>query len=185
MIYKHYIPYIDRMLGLIELEGAEWLVIGMHQVKGGGTLDQYLIKRGAGKVVTLDYFDPAANLQLDLNKPTGIKEEFDGLIDIGSIEHIFDTKQVLKNYIEAVRIGGLICIHTPVAGYRNHGFYTFSPEALCGGLRENGCVILSEEYSGGNRAKNEDTNIWIAARKDEAVDRFACPQQSQWKLMYG
>ena len=185
MIYRNYMPYIDTFLNTIGIIDKDILLIGVHKMRGAGLFSEYLLNNGAGHVTTLDLFDSAADLQLDLNQPLNLEHQYDALIDIGSIEHIFDTKQVLDNYIWAVRVGGYIAIHTPVGGYYGHGMYTFNPRMIMDALEINGCTILGEDYSGGNRVKNEDTNLWVIALKDSEYDEFICPQEGQWEMMYG
>ena len=185
MIYRNYMPYIDTFLNTIGIIDKNILLIGVHKMKGAGLFSKHLLDNGARSVTTLDLFDPAADLQLDLNQPLNLEHQYDALIDIGSIEHVFDTRQVLINYLQAVELGGYIAIHTPVGGYYGHGMYTFNPRTIVDALEINGCVILSEDYSGGNRTRNEDTNLWVIALKNNEYDEFICPQEGQWEVMYG
>jgi len=185
MIYRNYMPYIDTFLNTIGIIDKDILLIGVHKMRGGELFSEYLRNKGAGEITTLDLFDPAADLRLDLNQPLNLERQYDALIDIGSIEHIFDTKQVLDNYIRMIKVGGYIAIHTPVGGYYGHGMYTFNPRTIMDALQCNGCTILSEDYSGGNRVKNEDTNLWVIALKDSEYGNFSNPQENQWKVIYG
>ncbi len=86
---------------------------------------------GASSLTSIDYSDyQGADIVHDLNQP--IPEEwsnkFDTLIDGGTIEHIFDIKQVLSNYMDLVKPGGNIFILTTANNLCGHGFYQFSPE---------------------------------------------------------
>ena len=86
---------------------------------------------GASSLTSIDYSDyQDADIVHDLNQP--IPEEwsnkFDTLIDGGTIEHIFDIKQVLSNYMNLVKPGGNIFILTTANNLCGHGFYQFSPE---------------------------------------------------------
>lgn len=55
-------------------------------------------------------------------------QAFDAVIDGGSIEHIFDIRQVLENYMNLVKVGGHVFICTNANNLCGHGFYQFSPE---------------------------------------------------------
>jgi len=86
---------------------------------------------GARSVRSLDYSDyQQADIVHDLNQPLPpqLHNAFDALIDGGSIEHIFDIRQVLSNYMALVKGGGSIFILTTANNLCGHGFYQFSPE---------------------------------------------------------
>jgi hypothetical protein len=92
-----------------------------------------LLALGAVSVDSMDYSDyEGATIVHDLNDP--IREElrgqFDLVIDGGTIEHCFDLRTVLSNYMELPRIGGSIVIHTEANNSMGHGFYQLSPELL-------------------------------------------------------
>ena len=86
---------------------------------------------GARQVTSFDVSDyQNASVVHDLNRPIPPEytEEFDALVDGGTIEHIFDVKQVLCNYMSLVRVGGDVFICTTANNLCGHGFYQFSPE---------------------------------------------------------
>lgn len=93
-----------------------------------GFLSGFLAARS---VRSLDYSDyQQADIVHDLNQPLpqDLRNSFDALIDGGSIEHIFDIRQVLANYMALVRTGGSVFILTTANNLCGHGFYQFSPE---------------------------------------------------------
>src|SRR6267143_2395675 len=51
--------------------------------------------RGLKDITALDYFDPAAELRYDMNLPVPEHEyeRYQTVMDIGTIEHVFDTRQ--------------------------------------------------------------------------------------------
>jgi len=65
----------------------------------------------------------------DLQKPITkkIKTKFDFIIDGGTLEHIFDIANVMKNLVKITAVGGRILHIIPCHNYVNHGFYSFSP----------------------------------------------------------
>jgi len=86
---------------------------------------------GARSIQSVDYSDyQHADLVHDLNTPLpeSWEDRFDALIDGGSIEHIFDIRQVLTNYMESVKVGGNVFLMTTANNMCGHGFYQFSPE---------------------------------------------------------
>ncbi len=184
MIYTHFVPLLKEML---EIGGqGHWMVIGVHATQTWHRTLQKFVEARGNTVVTLDLFDADADEQLDLNQvvPERLWGAFNTVLDIGSIEHVFDTRACIENYLRMVRIGGHICVHAPVAGYFDHGFHTFAPEALRGAFLENGCDVVYEKFTGGPMAENENTIMWLVARKDEECEEFRCPQQGRWARMY-
>ncbi len=71
-----------------------------------------------------------ADIVHDLNQPipAELRESCDVLYDGGAMEHIFDVKQVLTNYMTMVRPGGHLFINVPANNLFGHGFYQFSSE---------------------------------------------------------
>lgn len=85
----------------------------------------------ASSVRSMDYSAyQDADIVHDLNQPIPdeLRGAFDTLIDGGSIEHIFDIKQVLSNYMGLVKRNGNIFLMTTANNLCGHGFYQFSPE---------------------------------------------------------
>jgi hypothetical protein len=86
---------------------------------------------GARQITSFDASDyQNASVVHDLNRPIPPEytKAFDALVDGGTIEHIFDIKQVLSNYMTLVRVGGDVFICTTANNLCGHGFYQFSPE---------------------------------------------------------
>ena len=113
------------------------------------------------------------------------------LLDIGSIEHVFDTLQVCINYLSLIKPGGHLCLHLPVSGYYGHGFHTFSPELVRGVLVGNGCEITFTAFSDfrGNAVNEDalrgvDALMWVVARKLQTLAEFRIPQQAGWREHY-
>jgi hypothetical protein len=71
-----------------------------------------------------------ASIIHDMNQPVPaeLHESCDVLYDGGALEHIFDVKQVITNYMTMVRPGGHIFINVPANNLFGHGFYQFSSE---------------------------------------------------------
>lgn len=85
---------------------------------------------GFKTVTSLDYTTfEGADLEQDLNcqLKNDLLNVSDVILDHGTIEHIFDVKQVLRNIYDLLRIGGTIVHIAPSNNLVDHGFYQFSP----------------------------------------------------------
>jgi hypothetical protein len=163
------------------------------------TLREFLVSRGYQDVLELDYQDKRAAMNWDLNLPipTDWHETAATICDIGTIEHIADSCQVLENYLRMAKVGGHIMIHTPVHGFFGHGLHTFSPEFIVETLKANGCEVRYLAYStdGGTEVVAEMDNrgcwsytpagehiiIWIAVQKLRPTDTFQLIQQRYYQ----
>jgi len=79
---------------------------------------------------SVDYFgDENPDRLIDLNKP--VPAEMEGrhalVLDGGTAEHCFNVPQVLANAVRLCRPGGFVCHISPLSGFVDHGFYSFSP----------------------------------------------------------
>lgn len=163
-----------------------------REFAGFDELGAYLRSRGLHQVVTMDRFDPRADLRYDFNQPAPAHEHgrYATLIDVGCLEHVFDSRQCVENYLRLIRKGGHILIHTPVKGYYGHGLHTFNPEGLLGALELNGFEVVYQKYttSAGREVSApdafEDVLIWIVGRKIAEFERFNAPQQGRWARVY-
>ena len=79
------------------------------------------------QIHTLDVDDyEHAELIFDLNKPVGSAfGEFDLILDLGTLEHVFDVRQALWNLGDLCRAGGQV-VHMSPVNFLNHGFYNFT-----------------------------------------------------------
>lgn len=101
---------------------------------------------GSQKTDFLDYSSyEGANIVWDLNQP--IPEQYHAkysvVVDGGTMEHVFNYPQAIKNVMEMVEIGGHLILLTPGNGWCGHGFYQFSPCLFWDLLNEaNGYKVL-------------------------------------------
>lgn len=160
--------------------------------RGVSTVHEALARYGAREVKVLDYFDSRADLVHDMNEPLphDHRQRYGTLIDIGSIEHVFDTRQCLANMMELVYVGGHVFIVTVCSGYFNHGFHAFSPECLLSAFEINGFEIRWVTYSTPDGLELDSPQhfrsvlIWFVAQKKRELGTFKCPQQGRWKIIY-
>ncbi|MFT5327511.1 MAG: 2-polyprenyl-3-methyl-5-hydroxy-6-metoxy-1,4-benzoquinol methylase [Planctomycetaceae bacterium] len=197
MILGAHLKLWSEIFSLQYLPKGRWITIGyqdihpkVRQIEGFqfADLKELLQQRGVD-VTTLDFFDQRADLKFDLNEPVGgeYSETFDMLLDIGSIEHVYDTRQAFTNHLGMVKTGGYICIHTPVSGYFRHGLHTFHPETVRESLRQNGCTVCYEKFTTSSGQilleadlKNRNALIWIVAQKTSRFEKFVNPQQGRY-----
>lgn len=155
-------------------------------------LHDILPEFGVRSVVTLDLFDPRAQLRQDMNEPVSPEwhERFGTIIDIGNLEHVFDTRQCLSNMFSMLQVGGHFLLHTPCSGYFNHGLHTFSPECLEQSFERNGLEIVYRAFSMPTGQQLEqpsravDAICWLVGRKVRPFEKFECPQQGRWERRY-
>lgn len=55
-------------------------------------------------------------------------KKYDVVLDLGTIEHIFNIPQVCENIINLLNIGGIFISITTNNNFSGHGIYQFSPE---------------------------------------------------------
>ena len=155
-------------------------------------LSDILKNFGLRDVRTMDYFDKRADIVQDMNHPIDklLNGVFSTVIDIGSLEHVFDTKQCLWNLFRLLKVHGYLLLYTPCNGYFNHGFHTFSPECIIRAVEMNGFEVKYLKYSTRDGFELEHPNIvsdailWLAAEKKEEKESFVIPQQACWADIY-
>ncbi len=199
MVLETHVPYYQEIFAIPGFLRDPILCFGYQEFDAGVTLDgnpypdlgRYFAAMGL-REVSLDLFDPRSELRYDMNYavPETEYERYGTFIDVGSLEHVFDTRQCLENCLRMIAPGGHYLLHTPVNGYFAHGFHVFNPECLVGALELNGLHVVYHKYS---RQSGEpvadpsspgDILAWIVARKERPFDKFVCPQQRKWYRRY-
>ena len=85
----------------------------------------------AKSVTSLDYSDfEQCDIVHDMNQPVDANhhEQFNVVIDGGSLEHIFHFPTAIANCMRMVKVGGSVFVFTMANNHMGHGFYQFSPE---------------------------------------------------------
>jgi hypothetical protein len=152
----------------------------------------FLMAQNIKDIKTLDLFDDRADLKYDLNYPVPEFEhgKYSTVFDIGTLEHLFDTRTCLENCLRMVKLNGMYYLHTCVNGYFAHGLHVFNPSGLINALRLNHFQIIYLKYSNGEGMPidvltgNENVLIWIVARKIKEMGNFIIPQQEGWETAY-
>jgi hypothetical protein len=123
------VPFRDlaswaRRLGVSEPDWDTFAVDGysedfFRKMLGADTVTSYDFSSYQGASVVHDFNEPL---------PQAYYGAYDAVVDGGTIEHLFDVKQVLRNYMALPKIGGDVYICTNANNLCGHGFYQFSPE---------------------------------------------------------
>src|SRR5215472_7256720 len=95
-----------------------------------GYAEPLLRALGAGRIESIDYSDyEGATIVHDLNRPvpSALRGAFSCVLDAGTIEHVFNFPQVIKNCMQMVAPGGSFLTVTTANNFMGHGFYQFSP----------------------------------------------------------
>ena len=122
-------------------------------VGGDGFCEPFMEYLGASKVDSLDasaYEGSTIVHDLNVPLPDALRASFSVVLDSGTLEHVFDFPQALRNCLDAVSVGGHFITITPSNNQLGHGFYQFSPELFYRVLSpENGfrvtCTLLRAE----------------------------------------
>lgn len=112
-----------------------------------GYAEHLLTCLGAKEVHSFDKsgYEGATHLHdMNLELPDRFKEQYTTVLDSGSLEHIFNFREAIKNCMEMVSVGGHFLTITPANNFLGHGFYQFSPELYFSVFtRENGFELTS------------------------------------------
>jgi hypothetical protein len=85
---------------------------------------------GVREYFDIDKFeDDEPQILHDLNTPVPqeLWDKFGLIIDGGTLEHIFDVRQVMENIARMSRTSGWVVHITPASNYVDHGLYSFNP----------------------------------------------------------
>jgi hypothetical protein len=121
---------------------AEAAGCGEEEIVSQDTLFALL---GYRRVDSIDYYpDEGPSLVLDLNLPLPphVGGDFDLVYDGGTMEHCFNTVQLLRNAAYLTAPGGMVIHHVPMNNWVDHGFYQFSPTLFFDFYQASGFVDL-------------------------------------------
>lgn len=131
---------------------------------------------GIEEYLDFDLNEDAA-VQLDLGAP--LPDEWRGgagtVIDAGTLEHIFDLGQVLRNVHDMLRAGGTMVMIAPVSWWQ-HGFVNFNPKLFYSVAAANGYELLVEGFWFRIRAPLLGTKIFTVLIRDGAP----MPRRKLW-----
>lgn len=127
---------------------------------------------GAISIDSIDASDyEEASIIHDLNIPINneYKSKYNLVLDSGSLEHIFNFPQAIKNCMELVKVGGHFAGFYPCNNFFGHGFYQFSSElfyrTFC---KQNGFQIIDVILF----VDEPDTNFYSVPDTDKIYQRI-------------
>ena len=97
----------------------------------GGYCEPFFTSLGAERVDSMDVSDyEHATVLHDMNQPLPdrLKSAYSVVFDGGTLEHIFNFPQAIRNCMDMVAVGGHFLGCCPANNEMGHGFYQFSPE---------------------------------------------------------
>ena len=99
-----------------------------------------------------------AEIKVDLNNPMEKKlaESAATVLDAGTLEHIFDIRQVFANIHEMVRPGGTI-IHIAPLSWHDHGYFNFNPKLFKSVMEINKYSLVAEAF----HFSNEEPRLYV------------------------
>jgi hypothetical protein len=171
-------------------------------------VDNFLRLLGAESVDSIDYSDyEKATIIHDLNQPLASQHQnkYSLVLDVGTIEHVFNVPEAMKSLMSMVEVGGKLIIVTVGNNQPGHGFYQFSPEFFFRTLNgDNGFrldkLYIQEAFDGGRAYQIRDTaemrkratycswaemEITAIATRTAVTDIFAkVPLQSDYSIVW-
>ncbi|MEP3836598.1 MAG: hypothetical protein ABJM36_03070 [Algibacter sp.] len=132
----------------ISLEKFEYCIDNISNLinKENTFADAFFKEIGGKDIHSIDAsnYEDATIIQ-DLNKPipNTYKNKYTFVLDSGTLEHVFNFPQAIKNCMELTQVGGHFMGIYPCNNFFGHGFYQFSSElfyrVLC---KENGFELI-------------------------------------------
>jgi SAM-dependent methyltransferase len=129
----HFLGYCaaERPFGKTVTIGRQSLTMPEYFLRYGKFCESLLKSNlGASVVDSYDASDyEGATHVADFNLPVS-GEKYDTVIDCGTIEHVFDIAQALRNIAALCAPGGQIIHVSPASNFCGHGFWQISPETF-------------------------------------------------------
>ena len=133
--------------------------------------------------------------------PDTLKGRYSCVLDGGTLEHVFNFPQAIKNAMEMVKVGGHFLGVGPANNFTGHGFYQFSPElywriltadngyaieemSVCEARLHSPSYLIDNPAKVGRRIEftnNRPTYLMVRAKRVAQAEIFAVvPQQSDY-----
>ncbi|MRG44887.1 methyltransferase domain-containing protein [Chitinophaga sp. SYP-B3965] len=112
-------------------------------------VEPFLRSLGAQTVHSMDASTyENATLVHDLNKPIPDEwqQQYDLVVDAGTLEHVFNFPQAISNAMQMVKPGGHFLSIQIANNFFGHGFYQFSPELFYRVLSPENGYVMEQMY---------------------------------------
>lgn len=120
------------------------------------------------------------DLPLDLNRDLGLSQTHRTVVNLGTIEHVWNVHNAWANALRAVEVGGLFLTHSPVAGYVNHGLHVTSAPAIRAFVSKNGFEIVDQWTT----EREVGQILWLVAEKRRHIESVA-DFEPAWQVYEG
>lgn len=162
---------IGRQAVHVPSQVVEKLLCVPIELDPGSFCETVLVRHFGSTVVhSFDNSDyEGASHVFDLNNPlpTEFYDSYDTIIDSGSLEHIYDTRTVLKNIASILKPGGQVIHMNPGNNFCGHGFYQFSPEFYFSTYSSSRGFTNAEVFL----AKLSNSRYWFKVREPKGGQR--------------
>jgi len=113
----------------------------------------------------------------DLNAPMpeSLYQRYDTVVDLGTLEHIYNAPQALENCSRCCKRGGQILHVLPANNFCGHGFWQFSPELFFSLYCERNGYIDTEVFI----ADLANTARWYRVKEPAAGERVIVSSPTQ------
>src|SRR6186713_1142146 len=115
MVLESHVPFYKEIFALPNFLNGPVLCFGYQEFDGNASIDGEKYADLGGFFATkglhtssVDLFDSRAELRYDMNLPVpeSTHHKYSTFIDIGSLEHLFDTRQCIENCFRMLTVGG-------------------------------------------------------------------------------
>ena len=159
-------------------------LMGPEAAREKGAYAETLLQRwfGASSVHSIDYSDyEGATILHDLNKPLpdDLLGKYASVVDFGTLEHVFDIGQALRNCSNLCREGGQILHVLPANNLCGHGLWQFSPELFFSLYSEANGYANTEIFL----ADLKDKKTWFAVEKPSEGRRVTFKSSNEIYVM--
>lgn len=142
-----------------------------------------LLKLGASQTDSMDASSyESATIIHDLNTPVPdhLKNQYDTVIDAGTLEHVFNFPIAIKNCMEMLKPGGHFMGITCANNFCGHGFYQFSPELFFRIFSEENGFKLKKQFF----VINEPGDFWYEIPDPKDIQRRVIFENSKQTFLY-
>lgn len=119
------------------------LVLARLDVHDTVTPEEMFRRLGYAEYDALDMGNHGITCDLNLPLPVELRGRYDLVYDHGTVEHVMDVIQALRNMLTATRVGGLLVHHQFIGDQTNAGYWTVSPNFYADWYEANGCRVLA------------------------------------------
>lgn len=137
----------------------------------GCTLDVYDIVKDRGCEIVLDLNEPY---------PANSREQYDWVLDAGTLEHCFNVAQAAKNMAGMVKVGGQI-LHENPWNWGNHAFYSLHPTWFHDFYSANGFEVLTCRLTDKEHKQSPEMGPWrfVYESHEVALLTVACRREAK------